>query len=268
MTLVLCLILLIGLIVVFLIVWLRHVISDTRAAFREGVREGSRCRSSYIYNWAIRRERESRCSGRLNPSEQIFSAIIWGLANYCHDVAKVKPPSGGDGAPVYPLEQFSSDAGLFELSCYVYFRLDIWLYQNKPKLREILAVTLADQLISLFSRALEMDVSEVFDERTAKYGELVNTGAGLKEYHSYLSHLITRTEGGRLHTMNTVANEPLKLDAIGNYLVNSELLDFEKTMIPGLMKSLEGFCDWIENNMPSDSHVGSRAPRTVAATPE
>ncbi|MFC1635667.1 hypothetical protein ACFL5Z_12575 [Planctomycetota bacterium] len=227
---------------------------NIQMAYREGVREGMRPRS-YVFSWAIRREKESRSSGLLKPSEHLFSAIIWSLVTYWRDAAKVKLPSQSEGPQIYPLEQFSSDAGLFELGCYVYFRLDVWLYQNKPRLRRVIAVSFTQQFISLFSTALEMDVSKLFEERTAKYEGLLKTGTGLKECHSYLSYLISRTEGGKIPATCDCANWSLRLDGLDNFLIHSELLNFEKTMIPALIKSIQNYCTLAEHSMQESEWV-------------
>ncbi len=239
-----------GFIIIFIIIFivrLLRFLRDIQMAYREGVREGMRPRS-YIFGWAIRREREARCSDQLKPSEHLFSAIIWGLATYWRDAAKVMS-SQFEEPQSRPIEQFSSDAGLFELSCYVYIRLDLWLYQSKPSQREAIAVSLAQQLISLFSRALEMDVSGLFAERIAGYGKLLKKEEGVKECHIYLSHLIRRTEGGKLPATCDFGIVPIRLDALVNFFINSELVNFETTMILGFIKGLKNYCSLSENSM-------------------
>ena len=167
----------------------------------------------------------------------------------------MKLPLQGNEPQIYPMAQFSSDAGLFELGCYVYFRLDVWLYQNKPRLRKAIAVSFAQQFNSLFSTALETDISKLFDERIAKYEELLKTGTGLKEYHSYLSHLISRAEGGKLSATCDFTNEPIKLDGMSSFLIHSEWLNFEKTMIPAFIESVQNYCALVEHSMQESERM-------------
>ncbi|MBU0529547.1 hypothetical protein KKF86_07315 [bacterium] len=86
---------------------------------------------SYIRTWAVERENELPNSDDL-PIYTLFAALMYSLSCFGKENPNTKIPPQLMAAN----EQFSGDKTLFEIGCYMYFRLDIWLFQNAPNRRE------------------------------------------------------------------------------------------------------------------------------------
>jgi hypothetical protein len=184
--------------------------------------KSNRQSKSYVKDWAERRRNDLRHSDDVTP-EYLFAVIIFCLATFSrgktHKLA------------TFSSQHYSSDATLFELGCYLYFRVDMWLFLKKPHLREGLSITFQRQFVHLFTKALGIDnVHELFDERVSKYGKIARTckGNDINECHLYLSQLILRTKNGTLPETYDFDSEPLDLDFWADMGLKTELSSWEQ----------------------------------------
>ena len=68
-----------------------------------------------------------------------------------------------------------NETGLFEVGCYFYSAVDLWLFRNKPDLRERISSGLYDRFVSLYSEIFDMEkpvIGKISNQRISKYGEL------------------------------------------------------------------------------------------------
>jgi len=82
---------------------------------------------SYVRSWAEKRQRELRYSNDLSI-ENLFAAVMYGLSSFGKKNMRRSNPSELKGLGFDASEHYSGDAALFELGCYMYFRLNLWLY--------------------------------------------------------------------------------------------------------------------------------------------
>jgi len=210
------------------------------------VGETHRFDGSYVRQWAERRDKELWNTDDASP-ESLFVAIMWGVSRFGTE----KMPAGLRGMPCDIRAHYSGDATLFEIGCYVFFRIDFWLFANKPELREEISQTLAREFIQLFTKALRIgNVDQLFEERLDGYAGLVRGGVNLEKFQLmlfYLRELILRTKDNaqpRPYAFDTT--EPLSLDAITNFLVDAVCLTWEEDMIPGLIGSVDTYCNLVQ----------------------
>lgn len=197
--------------------------------------------------WAKKRRRELRYSNDLSP-ENLFAGMMLFLLPFGEkDLKGIIPPEskrlGFDAS-----EHYSGDASLFELGCYMYFHLDLWLYQNRPHRRKEVSTIFADGFIKLFTQALKSrDIQALFDQRVSKYEELARTGVDGKTYHFHLEQLILRTRDNKLPESYDFEHAPVVIiDAFEHMGLIIELASWEKGMIPVLLKSVETMCNLTE----------------------
>ena len=206
-----------------------------------GIFKSDRQGKSYVRDWAERRQNELQNSDDVVAPDGLFAAIIFCLATFSR--GKVHKLA------TFSSQHYSSDAALFELGCYLYFRVDMWLFLKKPHLREVLSITFQREFVHLFTKALGIDnVHELFDERVNKYGEIARTckGSDLKECHFYLSQLILRTKNGTLPETYDFDHEPLTLDFWADMGLKTELSSWEQSMMPAVIKAMENYCSIVE----------------------
>lgn len=201
---------------------------------------------SYVRNWTERRLRDLRYDQELND-ESLFVSMMYALTSF----VMALPKSAGDIIEEmhrnFP-RKYWGDASLFELGCYLYFRTDLWLFQNRPHDRDRLAASLSSQFLELFSNALPgVDVSYLFDERVGKYASMVRNGEKLDRYHFHLEQLIKLTADGCPPQQYDFDSAPLVIDGFSSEMfLKFELSSFEREMIPAFMKTMENYFNYLE----------------------
>ena len=202
---------------------------------------------SYVRSWAEKHKRELRYSNDLSI-ENLFAAMMYGLSSFGKKDMKRSTPSKLKGLGIDASEHYSGDAALFELGCYMYFRLDLWLHQHKPNRREDISTTFANRFTELFTQALSSrDIPALFDQRMSQYAKLARTGADVETYHFHLDQLILRTKDNQLPGSYNFENGPVMItDFFEDMGVKIALAAWEKGIIPALIKTLEKYCDLTE----------------------
>ncbi len=211
----------------------------------------SRNKRSYVRAWAEKREQELRDSNDLSI-ENVFAAMMCCVSSFGEKPTRPSTTSEieeGLRKAFDVSEHYSGDATLFEIGCYMYFRLDLWLYQRKPHRREDISATLTDKFIELFSQTLNSkDIPALFDQRISQYAKLARTGADGEKYHYYVSQLILRTRDNRPPESYNFGNEPVMItDFYEEMGVRIALGGWEVGMIPASVKIVENYCDLIDS---------------------
>jgi hypothetical protein len=206
---------------------------------------------SKVRQWTEQRQQELKYSTTLSH-EDFFAVIMYGLANFgkpitdeklYQELQRFEPDTGLDASKYY-----GGDASLFELGCYLYVCIDLWLFSQRPHLRNGISLVYVREFVRLFSTVLgSVDVYELFYQRVKKYGELVRIGefapkeGDVYNFLSDLTELILRTRDNALPISYIFGHEPLTLsfEAIG---VKMRLILWIETMLPAILESLEKYC--------------------------
>lgn len=142
--------------------------------------------ASFVIKWADNRAKLLNKSNEINPLN-LFTIIMIGVSNFSRTAKEIYPASSGLEKH-FSLEPYSEDSSLFEIGCYTYFRVDLWLFKNRPELRNHISQTFVREFVNLFAQALNMpDIGDVFNSRLEIYGNLARRGAEVKEFINYLS---------------------------------------------------------------------------------
>jgi len=199
-------------------------------------------RGSVVFQWAERRWKEL---GQLKDStpEWMFGYFIYSISRFIEprperDRSEEERALGPDFE-----RHYGNDSALFELGCYAYFRLDLWLFHENPGVRQRISAFLADEFVKLFTEALQIYyVQRLLCERLEKYGEIANSGGGPKEFHSYLVQLLLRTRDSK-RPKPYGDKDPLVLDLERSFMLTAELMTWEEFFLPTLTKSLWQLAD-------------------------
>ena len=209
--------------------------------------------------WAKKRQWELRYSN--DSPENLFAAMMLFLLPFGEKDLEDKPQSlpfwKNFWKNIDASEHYSGDATLFELGCYMYFRLDLWLYQHKPHRREEFSRAFADRFIELFTQALRSrDIPALFNQRISQYAELARTDADGEKYHFHLDQLILRTKDNKLPESYDFKHDGVVIiDAFEHMGLKLALAAWEKGMIPALLKSVESICNLQAIKIKSDDVV-------------
>lgn len=170
-------------------------------------------------------------------TECMFVAFIYGLSTFAKRDLKEDRSNRGQGAGEDLTA--SNDSALFELGCYMYFRIDMWLFMTHPELRKRVSEDFLCRFVDLFTQALDIpNVADLVDQRMKKYGELARSGAEIGEYHLYLTQLILRTEDNQKPRPYDFDNEPLIVSA-DQFRVKFEIVSWDAVGTPGLIQDIE-----------------------------
>jgi hypothetical protein len=193
---------------------------------------------SFIVQWAERKKIELRFSNEITP-ENMFAVFIYGLSSFVRVVDKVEESRDIETSTFLSLRRFANDSALFELGCYHYFQVDMWLFAHRPDLRQWVSQVFMSEFIRLFTQALQINnVAELFRQRVDKYAELARKGANAEEYHGYLSQLILRTKDNQRPKPYDFDNEPLQL-VFEDILLKLEIANWVITQVPAMIETMK-----------------------------
>jgi len=192
---------------------------------------------SYVRAWAERRDRELSTYNDLSP-ETLFADVMYGLST-SFDKVDTKF-LGIDASKI-----FSGDAALFELGCYMWFRIDLWLFQNRPEQRQEISTTFAREFIKLFSEAFNSNtVPTIFKHRGSGFEQLARSGADAEQHLHHLSHLIFRSKSKRHPEEYDFETAPITLEFMGEYVgLMLALTSWGAAMFPTILEGLKEHCD-------------------------
>lgn len=148
------------------------------------------------------------------------------------------------------LTNYSGDASLFEVGCYLYFRIDLWHFTNEMQkyreTRETVVGYLINQFLSVFSNALHLEnIEQILQSRLDLYGRLIRESKNPDdEVHRHLTLLIGQTRGNilpKIYDLKGFKALPVILDAFENYSLEAEIATFEHAMVPICLKNIENF---------------------------
>lgn len=198
--------------------------------------------TSYVRAWAEGKAKELKYSNDLNL-ESLFAGITYGLTRFgLTKFAYGKKQIKKDNYVSDIIKHYSGDSTLFEVGCYLYFRIDMWLFSKLPKYREEVSYSFVRQFNQLFTEALQIsNLPELFNERVSKYGELARNNDSLENFHFYLSELILLTKDNTPPKTYNFDNAPLTLSFWDGFVLKIEILSFEQHMIPAIIKSIENY---------------------------
>lgn len=215
---------------------------------------------SFIRRWDIYKEEEIKRphTDKITTDKEIlFASMIHGLCFFVREDArreKIPEFQNTDTGLDDICKHFGNDASLFEVGCYLFFLLDLWLFHNKPDLRETITKYFTQEFIKLFSAALDMDSNNLIDlynKRGFMYADIIrNNEDWIKDCHLILRSLVLKTKDNKLpQRYGKYKVIPLELGLIENYLIGNELFFWEEAFLPILLDNLEKYCYLFEEEI-------------------
>jgi len=207
---------------------------------------------SFVRRWDINREEEIKYVQLPLyeiPPEVWFASMIHGLCCFAKNDPRRKKIPEFQKAGLDICKNFGNDASLFEVGCYLYFHLDLWLFENRPDLKDLIIKNFAKEFVKLFTFALNTDnVLDLFNERVSKYAYIARKKEDwFKKSHSILSQLVAKTKDNNLPKSYKFEEIPLNLNIIEDFIIKTELISWERSILPTLVNNnLKKYCDLFE----------------------
>ena len=174
----------------------------------------------------------------------LSNSIIYGLCSFCSSPDHLDEKGGFlNEESKKILSVYSGDASLFELGCYLHFRIDLWHVQNvKEQYREGVAYKyLIRKFIEIFEDALKLENSnEILQNRLTLYGNLIRKKPERIQF--YLLQLVSRTKNNTLPEIHDFDNFPVMISGIvEEKVLEIEIESFDRVMVPICCNNLKTF---------------------------
>jgi len=136
-----------------------------------------------------------------------------------------------------------NETGLFEFGCYFYSAVDLWLFTNKPQLRERISGRFYDEFVNLYSTIFDMEkpsIGKIFSQRLTKYGELYRSDfPDMKKISWNLSQAVMMSKRKAKPEPYDFEKGPLTLDALEDFEIQTSFQLWFVHVFPAYIKDLE-----------------------------
>ena len=214
--------------------------------------------TSHVRFWAEMKIEEAKRSGKLKP-EFLFGIFMYAISRFGKNWQSLGGPDK------YADKPYSGDSSIFEIGCYFYTNIDMWLLANKPDMREQLSGYLYQQFVNLFSEALPVEnVQELFFERVEKYTELFRNDdiKDIKKILLYLIELVKRTKNNTPPQKADFDNFKLSKDHDEISLTLTAYLgDFVVKKVPIMLEAMESYVSKLDVMGNDVSAIEEEKPR-------
>jgi len=182
--------------------------------------------------------------------DSIFDEIVYAISNFGRGL-KSHEDIPEDKKNIFDNQPYTGASSIFEVACYTYFSLDVWLFVNKRYLRNKFSTYFYTRFVYLFAKALDKDenyIQTLMDERVGKYGELTQNNADVKEIYSFLAELIYRSRYNNLPNLVDFDNFVLtNLDIFETLPIKNAVANYEIYVMPVMVKKIEEFIQMNES---------------------
>jgi hypothetical protein len=220
-------------------------------------RKGQPKPDSLILVWAEQRMRETQYENEITP-ENMFAGLIYALATFVRPEPRPGQRKEKEEWDLYHSfeTEFANDSTLFELGCYMYFRVDFWLFRNRRDLHGQISPVFFDEFINLFTEVLGIpNIDDLLAERLDGYIGLTGRGNEIQTYHDHLYELILRTKGNRKPGHYCTSSEHgTFVGALQEFALRAKLRTWEDIMLPTILGSMEKATDMMPRG-PIDKDV-------------
>lgn len=210
-----------------------------------------RRRLSKVRAWA---EAQSRKKQEENPLKILSDSLIYALSQFCANWEDDKKEDKNlKRIKEKAIKDFSGDSTLFEIGCYLYFRIDLWHVKNEmQEFREKTVGFLINQFLTVFSGSLNLkDNEDILQNRLNLYGKLVRECENPQdEIDFYLNQLVIRTANNTVLKIYNFADDfpVIIIGIIEETILKAIIKSFNDVMIPICLKNVEKFYEMLSKD--------------------
>lgn len=205
--------------------------------------------TSKVRVWA-KEQRETKVNKR--PIEYLSDSLIYGLSTFCDPTAPTRKENPISEISKKARNQYSGDTCLFEVGCYLYFRLDFWHYKTNIQKGNLTILEFCiKQFLKVFEKAMQVsNINDIYDNRINLYAKIIKESENvLEERHHYLTQLLIRTKNNSLPVIYDFTDFPLIIiDAVELTFLDIAIKAFELGMIPACIETMQKFYDIIDTS--------------------
>tara|TARA_B110000037_G_scaffold221550_1_gene292931 strand:+ start:1067 stop:1843 length:777 start_codon:yes stop_codon:yes gene_type:complete len=202
--------------------------------------------NSYIKTWTYRKMEESKKESEATVL-MLFISLMYGLCMALHSNDEDSENE------ILGISDYKSDSALFELGCYLMFRVDVFLFTKHKLVREHLSPPLTNSFVKLFEEAFsDENIGDLFDSRQLLYSELIKERDWMKTSHFHLEQLISRTKGGQ-HPSEYHPDQGLEIiSALSAMGLKSHIMSWETSILPTLLDNISKYVNEVQSPQNSN----------------
>lgn len=202
-----------------------------------------------LKKWVEKREKELSKNDEFRL--EYFWVIVLRVATNFGNISK----DNNESKDLPNMEYLKSDVVVFEIACYLLYKIDFWLFMNKPELQKSISFGIQKYNAELFSSIFDMKLKEIgniINERLDLFGRLVKEKREknhIENYLFYLEQLILEAKkNDKPKSHGEFENwEFLNLNFLENTFIRIQVSNFEKYIVPSVFKSLNNLCAMIHD---------------------
>ena len=171
--------------------------------------------------------------GRCQPGEALFASVLAPAERFRPAFLATSPDKE---------EKYLSDGVLFELAAYLLCRVDSYLFQRHPNLRERYVPFLFRETAALFREPLGVTddyFADLMNDRMVVYGKLISERKDAKDFHDTIVAAIEDTISNGSPQTRICDRPPCFGSALDIFTFNNALLHWELNYIPIVHKALD-----------------------------
>ena len=151
--------------------------------------------------------------------------------------------------PVECIEEYNSNIALFELTCSLFLKIDLYLFNHHPEARILITKSLMNRIDNLYSYPLKLTHDEfrnIFDERVQMYGKMIRMGKKPEDIIWQTSSVIA--DSMKYKTLRLGINsrvpiisfkEPVLNDDFSVFQIQKNLITWESYFLPKIFNIIE-----------------------------
>lgn len=226
---------------------------------KEDIQENN---GSKIRIWAKEEEEKNKNTNQ-NLYNVLFGALIYGLTGFSGTLPEKNEIDTTFSKPMEKIrKRYNNDASLFELGCYLFFRIDLWCVQNHyEEWRNHKLPFLINKFVSLFEKVLNTEgLSLIFDNRLDLYGKAIRGELTSVSFlgtvsrdnektqdilHFYLIQLIHKAADNtlpKIYKFNKKGNSliiPICVDAFETIFIFNNIVSWEINVLPASLEAIK-----------------------------
>jgi hypothetical protein len=184
--------------------------------------------------------------------DMLFKSILVSISEFGAEEGEVKNHLDNESLLTENWEilakSFSGDSTLFEVGCFLYYLIDMWLRESNPKINvSTFFDTLLNKYVKLFNKIFEhIDSRDLYKQRYSKYRAVEEESGSFDDYYFWIEQLLFLTENNvqpKEHNFERITIVPFTYSLWIKTFFHAWYMGF----VPVTFKSIQQFIKQYEN---------------------
>ncbi len=190
----------------------------------------------------------------------LFKIILYSISQFVIEKSELSDVLDDNGKHFLSKENwknfqkgYSGDSTLFEIGCFLYFLMDQWLRENKPKINaSVFFNTLLNRFVKRFNKIFgHVNSRDLYKQRYSKYHEIAEApnDSNIEDYYFYVEQLVYLTEDNaqpKEHDFERITIVPFT----HSFWIKVQFFAWYEGVVPTMYENIKLFIKPFEENSP------------------